>query len=206
MSRPPVEADFFEDFIDGYFPLSQSLHHLIDRQKVDAALVILRVAPMMDIPGLAPQDPVPLHINPTHAGQIDWLAVMVERNAGDVRISGQAQWAWNDTRRHTQDYLSSSVRLAEPAFVRGLNVRDASQDAPDSDLDPVILLRDDNDNYSKSIAFPVSNSGVIKKLSEAYDPMECLQKPTTWPESTLNSNTNHSLAQKFLSDFCHTGN
>lgn len=181
MTRVPVNAFFFEDFIDGYFPLSRSLHHLIDRQGVDQALVVLRVAPMMEIPGLNLEDPVPLHINPEHAGQIDWLAVALRRVADSVRVSGHARWYWNDQRRQGRRDLPSSTRLAEPAFVRGIGFGDGCQSRTSKVRVqikkeiyriPIPSRAPDRSGQgvpSHEIAWPLPDNGRISQVSAADD-------------------------------------
>ena len=53
---------FFNDVIDGYFPLQISLSHLLVRLNTTLAYLEIRYAPIMDIPGLAHSDPVPLNV------------------------------------------------------------------------------------------------------------------------------------------------
>jgi len=113
----PLRATPFADFIDGYFPLSMAFRHLLERNRFASALVFLRVAPMMDIPGLAPDAPVPLYLDPAHGGLITWLGATVAQNG---RISGLARWRWNDPARAQSGMLSPHIRLAEPAFLRGV--------------------------------------------------------------------------------------
>jgi len=118
----PIEARLFEDCVDGYFPLSVTLAHLLQRQCFGSALIAIRVAPMMDIPNLESGAPVPLHINPLYSGQIDWLvAVARMQPLGSCSIvSGWAQWHWNDRARDKVSRLPHSLRLAEPAYVHGI--------------------------------------------------------------------------------------
>ncbi len=115
-----VEAVPFEDFIDGYFPLGQSLRYLLDRRGFASAWIVMRVAPVMEIPGLRDHDPVPLHIDSKNEGQIDWLSASVRRSGSTAGYSGAARWAWNEPALDQSNVLSPIVRLAEPAFIRGI--------------------------------------------------------------------------------------
>ncbi|MEM9358579.1 MAG: hypothetical protein AAGB04_20555 [Pseudomonadota bacterium] len=120
MGLVAVDAVPFEDFIDGYFPLGLSLRQLLDRHGFASAWIVMRVAPMMDIPGLLADDPVPLHVDPADAGQIDWLAAAVQKREESAVYSGCANWAWNDQARVGEHTLPARIRLAEPAFIRGI--------------------------------------------------------------------------------------
>ncbi len=80
----------------------------------------MRVAPVMEIPGLRDHDPVPLHIDSKYEGQIDWLSASVRRRGGTAGFSGAAKWAWNEAALDQSNVLSPVVRLAEPAFIRGI--------------------------------------------------------------------------------------
>lgn len=119
MREIPIEAHPFEDFIDGYFPLDRSLRHLLDRRGFVSAWVTVRVAPMMQVAGLADRDPVPLHITPETEGQIEWLATAIRCEGETTSVSGFAKWHWNEPSRNQCQTLSSEIRLSEPAFVRG---------------------------------------------------------------------------------------
>ena len=119
----PLDAVVFEDFIDGYFPLQSSLEALLDRRGFAAAWFLMLVTPMMEMPGLDGSDPVPLHLDPALGGQIDWLAASIRRTHGKVTVSGHAQWRWNNPGMSRADGLQASLRLAEPAFLRGIGCR-----------------------------------------------------------------------------------
>ena len=120
MGLVAAEAVPFEDFIDGYFPLGLSLRHLLNRRGFAAAWIVMLVAPMMEIPSLDPKDSVPLHIDPAHGGQIDWLSATIRCVGQSVQLSGCAIWDWYDPARSGHDAPSAATRLAEPAFIRGI--------------------------------------------------------------------------------------
>ena len=120
MGVVPIEGELFEDFIDGYFPLNVSLGHMLDRHGFASAWILMRVAPMMDIPDLAETEPVPLHLDPAHGGQIDWLSATIRLSGQTASLSGQARWNWNDPLKTKKDKIPTTLRLAEPAFLRGV--------------------------------------------------------------------------------------
>ena len=212
MTRVPVDAFYFEDFIDGYFPLAQSLRYLMDRQTVDAALLVLRVAPIMEIPDLAPEAPVPLHINPTHAGQIDWLAVVVQRVMTEVHLSGHALWTWANPNRPSSSYLLPTIRLAEPAFVRGIGFRGGSHDL--KSLGPVAVAKEDRgvsvssqtplrfekDVQSKEISWPLSDSSTVVRLSATKDLLPPTDTTPAFQDRLVLSKSDSPLADRFASD------
>ena len=75
---------------------------------------------MMEIPGLTSADPVPLHLNPSHGGQVDWLTASIRISAQVASLSGLAKWHWNDTAKADEQKILTTLRLAEPAFLRGV--------------------------------------------------------------------------------------
>lgn len=107
----------FEDIIDGYFPLEISIVQMMARHDYAHAVVLLGHAPIMHIPGLPPNDPVPLSIRQGRAGMIDQMVLFV--NASTRRLHGQGQWRWLDGTA-TGDTFDPKTRLAEPAFLRGV--------------------------------------------------------------------------------------
>ena len=120
MQMVPIKATLFEDFIDGYFPLNVSLGHMLARHGFSSAWILMRVAPIMEIPGLTVAEPVPLHLNPAHGGQVDWLAATVRISGHLVGLSGLAKWHWNDPAKANDQKILATLRLAEPAFLRGV--------------------------------------------------------------------------------------
>ena len=120
MEMVPIKATLFEDFIDGYFPLNVSLGHMLTRHGFSSAWILMRVAPMMEIPGLTAAEPVPLHLNPAHGGQVDWLAATIRISGQIASLSGLAKWHWNYPARANEKKFLTTLRLAEPAFLRGV--------------------------------------------------------------------------------------
>ena len=116
----PIKATLFEDFIDGYFPLNVSLGHMLTRHGFSSAWILMRVAPMMEIPGLTVADPVPLHLNPAHGGQFNWLAATIQISDQVASLSGLAKWHWNDPTKVNEQKISANIRLSEPAFLWGV--------------------------------------------------------------------------------------
>ena len=93
----PVEAARFEDIIDGYFPLQESLRQMLCRNGFASACVTLTHVPIMDIPNLAPEAPVPLRLIQGVSGIADRLDIIVTPIfAGLLAIIGIAVWLYSD--------------------------------------------------------------------------------------------------------------
>lgn len=116
----PVEGRFFEDTIDGYFPLVESLRQMLVRQRFAAAWIDMSHAPMMDLPGLAADAPVPLRLDKARAGMIRHLAGFVRLSPDGSTLGCIGRWTW--ITRGPIDRLPAHIRLAEPAFLRGIGV------------------------------------------------------------------------------------
>jgi hypothetical protein len=96
------------------------------------ALVRITHAPVMQIPGLDAQDPVPLNIRAGRAGLIDQLTLWISPSGPHTTLSGAGQWHWLSGENDTGN-LAPMTRLAEPAFVQGLgqwDKRGKTQGAP----------------------------------------------------------------------------
>lgn len=111
----------FEDILDGYFPLRETIGQMMRRHGFALAFVDLLHAPVMDIPGLSPDEPVPFRIRKEPAGMIDWMRVEARRDGDGLVLRGQGSWWWLDAARDTARF-SPLVRLGEPAFVRGVGL------------------------------------------------------------------------------------
>lgn len=111
----------FEDILDGYFPLEESVRQMMERQGFSRAWLQLLHAPTMDLPGLAPTDPVPVTLPKVYAGMIDYMAIEAVKGDGPPLLNGCGDWFWIDPVNRTVN-LSPSVRLGEPAFVRGIGI------------------------------------------------------------------------------------
>ena len=109
---------FFNDVIDGYFPLQISLSHLLVRLNTTLAYLEIRYAPIMDIPGLAHSDPVPLNVKVGRAGMIEKLHVRYESSGN---FSSNGSWHWLDAQEANNSF-DKVIRLAEPAYVEGFYV------------------------------------------------------------------------------------
>ena len=109
---------FFNEVIDGYFPLQISLSHLLVRLNTTIAYVEIRYAPIMDIPGLALSDPVPLNVKVGRVGMIEKLHVRYE---GSGNFSSNGLWHWLDAQEANNSF-DKVIRLAEPAYVEGFYV------------------------------------------------------------------------------------
>ena len=120
----PVDATGFEDIIDGYFPLQESLRQMLHRNGFVSACVTLTHAPIMNIPGLAPSAPVPLRIDQGDAGIADRLDIIAVRTRSGIQLSGYGRWLWYSGASFTENLLPSRTRLAEPAIVQGIGLAD----------------------------------------------------------------------------------
>ena len=108
----------FQDILDGYFPLRESVRQMAVRQGFGAVTLMLTQAPVMDVAGLAEDEPVPLHLREGYAGLIDTLILTGLRAAdGRFRLFGGGDWRWFDARDDAA--LPADIRLGEPAFVQG---------------------------------------------------------------------------------------
>ena len=114
----PVSGRFFEDIIDGYFPLRESLRQMLARQGFGAALVVISHAPILHLPDDDGAGPVPMRLQQASAGLLRaFLGLAVQRENG-LRLTGLADWQWPDTERP----FTAETRLAEPAFLRGIGL------------------------------------------------------------------------------------
>ncbi len=118
----PVDAILFEDIIDGYFPLQESLRQMLVRNGFASACVTLSHAPIMDIPGLSADAPVPLRLTQGTAGSADRLDIIVSLDGTEPRVSGAGKWHWYADERAQEKLLSPFTRLAEPAIVQGVGL------------------------------------------------------------------------------------
>jgi hypothetical protein len=112
----------FEDIIDGYFPLRESLRQMLVRNGFAAACVTLVHAPIMNISGLAPHKPVPLRLDHGTAGIADRLDIIVALYGQEPRLSGYGRWRWYSDGDGSDDLMAPSTRLAEPAIVQGFGL------------------------------------------------------------------------------------
>ncbi|WP_127108243.1 hypothetical protein [Pararhodobacter zhoushanensis] len=127
-AAPPGDARPFQDILDGYFTLRESLRQMAARQGFDGVTLTLTHAPVMDVRGLAADEPVPLHLRDGHAGLIDTLVVTALFGAESVLLLGAGAWRWFDDR--ADPALPADVRLGEPAFVRGVGWSGVTQTEP----------------------------------------------------------------------------
>ena len=119
----PLAGHVFEDTIDGYFPLQESLRQMMERQDFGLAIVSLRFAPAMEIPNLAPYDPVPLDVSDGFGCMINRMTLVVRHVGDEVEIEGLGDWKWFDGPLVDAPSFSSLHRLAEPAFIKGVGFK-----------------------------------------------------------------------------------
>lgn len=115
----------FEDILDGYFPLGESLRQLMERRRFICMWTTILHAPVMNISGLPSTAPVPLCLPRIYSGMIDHMVLSAETSAEGVAVTGRGVWFWTDGRAETGTF-PPLTRLGEPAFVRGIGISDVN--------------------------------------------------------------------------------
>ncbi|WP_153769934.1 hypothetical protein [Labrenzia sp. CE80] len=116
-----MEGRPFEDILDGYFPLRESIRQLLQRQGFSAMWITLLHAPFMKIEGLAEDAPVPLHLRKIYSGMIDHMLLLAFSTPDGMGLAGTGDWIFVDSREEN-DLFPDGIRLGEPAFVRGVGL------------------------------------------------------------------------------------
>lgn len=189
---PPLSDAFFEDIIDGYFPLVVSLHDMMARRRLGAALLSITHAPIMDIPGLPVTAPVPLNIASGRAGIILGLTLHVAVTDHTLTLHGFGEWRWLDA-GPVPETLDPNTRLAEPAFLSGIGVpRDMAADQPA----PFDIREGGAEGLAGS---PPPHRGYKRNLRIGpfpASPTIALARPTSGPYATLDCDA--ATARRFL--------
>lgn len=115
----------FEDILDGYFPLNESVRQLMQRQRFICMWITILHAPVMNISGLPSTAPAPLFLPKLYSGMIDHMVLSVDTSAEGVAMTGRGVWFWTDGRAETGTF-PPLTRLGEPAFVRGIGISDVN--------------------------------------------------------------------------------
>jgi len=127
--RPGASAEPFHDILDGYFTLKESVRQMMARHDFTWAWLVLCHAPVMEIEGLDPDAPVPLHLREGVAGVIDSMLLTVTRTGGSdtggadteaFTLIGTGDWRWLDDRAEAA--LPPDIRLGEPAYLTGFGL------------------------------------------------------------------------------------
>ncbi|GAA6202755.1 hypothetical protein [Aquicoccus sp. SU-CL01552] len=122
--RPGASAEPFHDILDGYFTLKESVRQMMARHDFIWAWLVLCHAPIMEIEGLDPDAPVPLHLREGYAGVIDSMLLTVTRAGGPdtaaFTLIGTGDWRWLDDRAEAA--LPADIRLGEPAYLTGFGL------------------------------------------------------------------------------------
>jgi len=195
-----IDGRVFEDTIDGYFPLSESLRQLLVRQACTAAFIRLLHAPAMEIPGLGANDPVPLTITKGHVCMIHELSVCARLTGESIQLSGIADWVWEPARKDSE--FSPHWRLAEPAFVRGVQINDrpARQARPFEDVSKQTL-------YHLKIQYHFKDSVIVKGKSRVENSVVILRPDQSADQTSivaLNVVLNDDERQRLIAaDFLH---
>lgn len=190
----PIKGAFFEDNIDGYFELRDSLRHLLDRHGFAAAYLALAHAPIMALADWPRDAPVPLRLTRGAAGTLRRAALFARATEDGTALSGWARWLWLDG-RPCEDNFRAEWRLAEPCFLRGIgfasgetqvagNVLLATADeSPFSIGDPASLPAERRNRYR---AFPFGGlNGITPEPPGAAAWMGALPGPSLSVPSVL---------------------
>ena len=110
---------FFEDVIDGYFPIGESLKQMLQRFHANSAWVNFIYAPIIRGDHLAPSDPVPVNVAGCVSGMINDVSIFISMENRDVVLTGVGDWHWHNATTNESEPLAPSNRLVEPVFVRG---------------------------------------------------------------------------------------
>lgn len=110
---------FFEDVIDGYFPIGESLKQMLQRFHASSAWVNFIYAPIIRGDHLAPSDPVPVNVAGCVSGMINDVSIFISMENRNVALTGVGDWHWHNATTNESEPLASSHRLVEPVFVRG---------------------------------------------------------------------------------------
>jgi hypothetical protein len=155
----PVDGRAFEDILDGYFPLNESVRQMMARHDFRFMRISILHAPVMNIRGLAPTEPVPLYLRKIYAGMIDSMVITAEQPAEGMQMSGSGTWMWVDGTEETQRF-PASTRLGEPAFVRGIGIRSmVAEDSVTSPANVAILRLNDGIAEEAAIGNALSRLG-----------------------------------------------
>ena len=119
----------FEDILDGYFPVRESVRQLMVRQCFTAMWITVRHAPVMRISAPPSTVPVPLFLPEAHSGMIDRMVLSVEKSTDGIAMTGWGAWFWADGREDL-DLFPPLTRLGEPAFVQGIGIFDVNAVEP----------------------------------------------------------------------------
>ncbi len=134
MEQSPINGHVFEDTIDGYFPLRESLHQMMVRNGIGFAYICMSHVPIMEISGLAPEAPVPLNINSARPGLIDEMALWVSIQDNSCEICGYGKWHWLSGHDQEESVFDPMIRLAEPAYLTGIVVSPRGMPRQDKNL------------------------------------------------------------------------
>ena len=106
----------FEDILDGYFPLSLSVADLLRRRGVRYGVLRMSFAPIIDVPDLPYDAPVPLSVAAGRSGMIYEAKLLASLSSTGADLSGTAHWRWFGYGQ-SEEALDPMTRLAEPALV-----------------------------------------------------------------------------------------
>ncbi|WP_213218095.1 hypothetical protein [Roseibium polysiphoniae] len=136
-----MEGRPFEDILDGYFPLHESILQLLQRQGFSAMWITLLHAPFMKIEGLPEDAPVPLHLRKIYSGMIDHMLLLAFSTPDGMGLAGTGDWIFVNS-WEGNDLFPDGIRLGEPAFVRGVGlIDDCNTFDEENDFAPLAFLQ-----------------------------------------------------------------
>ena len=126
LSITPVSGELFEETIDGYFPLAESIRHMMVRNRFETAWISIVQAPIMNIPGLPPTSPVPLRLQKGWVGTIQRMCMLAINQNERLYCRGAGAWSWFHLDQSEEEAFNPLTRLAEPAFIRGIGLHEGN--------------------------------------------------------------------------------
>ena len=146
---------FFEDVIDGYFPIGESLKQMLQRFHVSSAWVNFIYAPIIRGDHLAPSDPVPVNVAGCVSGMINDVSIFISIENRNVALTGVGDWYWHNATTNESEPLASSHRLVEPVFVRGYLFSDKREEKS--------IPRNHNEKERRGLQLSKEKSKTFKK-------------------------------------------
>ena len=146
---------FFEDVIDGYFPIGESLKQMLQRFHVSSAWVNFIYAPIIRGDHLAPSDPVPVNVAGCVSGMINDVSIFISMENRNVTLTGVGDWHWHNATTNESEPLASSHRLVEPVFVRGYLFSDKREEKS--------IPRNYNEKERRGLQLSTEKSKTFKK-------------------------------------------
>ncbi len=137
------------------------------RNRFDTALVQMLHAPAMEIPGLNSGDPVPLYISDGHDCMIRKMTLLVALDGANTKVSGAGQWSWAGEHRLNDMQFSAEHRLAEPAFIRGIDLSDSNRSIAHGKYESKSTSEHEVAEFDVELHVRLVDSCIVKGVAEA---------------------------------------